>query len=108
MPPLERQSERKAKTWQVYVCDACGDIADAHGEPVGCVNVGCSAPAMRLTTVAEVQGGRMNPAPSNPAQRALDKQYTLQEILDYLTRIGYHEAARRMSADRQIINLARG
>lgn len=52
MTPLSGQS----KSWQVYVCDTCGTITDDHGEPVGCVNVDCDEPSMRLTTVAEVKG----------------------------------------------------
>jgi DNA-binding transcriptional regulator LsrR (DeoR family) len=48
------QSDTTARRYSVYVCDACGSITDAHGEPVGCVDTACDAPTMRPTEVVEV------------------------------------------------------
>lgn len=44
------------RTYPVYVCDACGAITDAHGNPGGCVNTSCNQPLMRPTTVVEHMG----------------------------------------------------
>jgi hypothetical protein len=44
----------KGESWTVYICPRCGDLADGHGEPVGCVNVACDSPAMDECQVQRV------------------------------------------------------
>lgn len=51
--PTRQLSHSSSRVYEVYVCDRCGDITDAHGEPVGCVNISCDAPTMRRTRVRE-------------------------------------------------------
>lgn len=47
-------SRAETVAYPVYLCDVCGSITDAHGEPFGCVNTACDAPEMRAASVVEV------------------------------------------------------